>query len=52
MMLLYNIKNLNMAQVLKKFRDLMDLKKINVYVLPRTDEHQVLLLLKVELISL
>lgn len=33
--------NLNMAQMLKKFRDLMILKNINVYVLPRTDEHQV-----------
>ena len=30
-----------MSAVLTKFRELMALKNINVYVLPRTDEHQV-----------
>ena len=30
-----------MSAVLKKFRELMALKNIAVYVLPRTDEHQV-----------
>ncbi len=49
---IYAIKYLSMAQILKKFRDLMALKKINVYVLPRTDEHQVLAFAELELISL
>lgn len=30
---------------LKKFRELMTLKNIEIYVLPRTDEHQVFLVL-------
>ena len=29
-----------MSAVLKKFRELMTVAGINVYVLPRTDEHQ------------
>ena len=34
--------NMNISHnILKKFRELMALKNIGVYVLPRTDEHQV-----------
>lgn len=29
------------SHILKRFRDLMALKNISIYVLPRTDEHQV-----------
>ena len=33
---------MNMSHhILKKFRELMTLKNVGVYVLPRTDEHQV-----------